>query len=57
MIDFATGTVVYDQFVKPAKPILDYLTKYVLFYSRLSISRQRSLIEGGLELQRRHLAM
>lgn len=27
MIDFATGLVVYDQLVKPAKPILDYLTK------------------------------
>lgn len=27
MIDFATGVVVYDQLVKPAKPILDYLTK------------------------------
>jgi hypothetical protein len=27
MIDFATGAVVYDQLVKPAKPILNYLTK------------------------------
>ncbi len=27
VIDFATGIVVYDQLVKPAKPILDYLTK------------------------------
>jgi len=29
MIDFATGAVVYDQLVKPAKPILNYLTKSV----------------------------
>ena len=27
VIDFATGVVMYDQLVKPAKPILDYLTK------------------------------
>jgi hypothetical protein len=29
VIDFASGTVVYDQLVKPAKPIVDYLTKCV----------------------------
>ena len=29
MIDFTTDKVVYDRLVKPAKPILDYLTKCV----------------------------
>ncbi|KAJ7282559.1 ribonuclease H [Mycena rebaudengoi] len=28
IIDFYTGLVVYDQLVKPAKPILDYLTRW-----------------------------
>jgi len=28
IIDFYTGIVVYDQLVKPAKPILDYLTRW-----------------------------
>lgn len=29
MIDYASGIVVYDQLVKPLKPIQDYLTRYV----------------------------
>ncbi|KAF7357922.1 Ribonuclease H [Mycena venus] len=28
LIDFHSGTVVYDQLVKPSKPILDYLTRW-----------------------------
>ncbi|KAF9050462.1 ribonuclease H [Panaeolus papilionaceus] len=28
LIDYSSGIVVYDQLVKPQKPILDYLTKY-----------------------------
>ena len=28
MIDFETGVVVYDQLVKPAEPIVDYLTRW-----------------------------
>jgi RNA exonuclease 1 len=27
LIDFNSGIVVYDQLVKPSKPILDYLTR------------------------------
>lgn len=27
MIDYASGIVIYDQLVKPAKPIQDYLTR------------------------------
>ena len=34
MIDFTTDKVVYDRLVKPAKPILDYLTKCVCMPSR-----------------------
>lgn len=29
LIDFTSGIVIYDQLVKPSKPILDYLTRYV----------------------------
>jgi len=29
IIDYGTGKVVYDQFVKPPSPITDYLTRYV----------------------------
>lgn len=29
IIDYASGIVVYDQLVKPAKPIQDYLTRFV----------------------------
>ena len=28
LIDFTSGIVIYDQLVKPSKPILDYLTRY-----------------------------
>ncbi|KAF7305777.1 Ribonuclease H [Mycena chlorophos] len=28
LIDFYAGTVIYDQLVKPTKPVLDYLTKW-----------------------------
>jgi len=30
VIDFYTGLVVYDQLVKPASPITDYLTRYIM---------------------------
>ena len=29
LIDFLSDLVVYDQLVKPAKPVIDYLTRYV----------------------------
>lgn len=28
IIDYYTGIVIYDQLVKPSKPITDYLTRY-----------------------------
>jgi hypothetical protein len=29
VVDFHSGIVLYDQLVKPSKPIVDYLTRYV----------------------------
>lgn len=29
IIDYYTEKVVYDQLVRPAKPVIDYLTRYV----------------------------
>ena len=30
IIDYESGIVVYDQLVKPPKPVLDYLTRFAI---------------------------
>ncbi|KAJ6616690.1 hypothetical protein B0H10DRAFT_2219348 [Mycena sp. CBHHK59/15] len=42
IIDFYSGAVVYDQLVKPAKPILDYLTRHTSCVSSLRPPATRS---------------
>jgi len=37
VIDFTSGIVIYDQLVKPTKPILDYLTRFVFTLSSILI--------------------
>jgi hypothetical protein len=43
LIDFTSGIVVYDQLVKPTKPILDYLTRFVLHPSPPLLSNPRTV--------------
>lgn len=35
LIEYASGIVIYDQLVKPGKPVVDYLTRYVPYPFRL----------------------
>lgn len=42
VIDFDTGKVVFDELCKPAKPVKDYLTQYVAFFSH-----QVLLVDGN----------
>jgi RNA exonuclease 1 len=52
VIDFASGIVVFDQLVKPSKPILDYLTRQVSFVVLPIFTKIRA---GGQELRPRPL--